>query len=394
MAERNGYGGGSMLERSPGVWRLRVMGTDAAGRPTRIDRTFRGSKTVARAELSRLATAAKAGTESGPSATFSELLDAWLDMVEPARRPRTMAEHRREVETRIRPRLGQAKLSKLTAHDLDTAYRTWRSEGLSDSSIRRHHAVISAALTQGVKWGWIASNPAQRSSAPPQRRIELTPPSPGQLELLYRLALDTDPVMAVAVALAALTGARRGELVALRWSDIDLDVGLVHIRRSLTETDHEVHEGPTKTHQIRHVALDPRAVGILAGHQQWQLDLSDRADSPVVDDPFVLSYNANGATHVKPDRITNQFVGLCRRAARQTGEPFRFRFHDLRHFAATQLVAAGVDIKSVSGRLGHATATMTLDRYAHALTAQDRVAAVVLGRMLPNPQDTILDPAT
>jgi hypothetical protein len=149
MAERNGYGGGSMLERSPGVWRFWVMGTDAA---VRIDRTYRGSKT-ARAELSKLATAAKAGPESGPSATFGELRDAWLDMVEPARRPRTMAEHRREVETGIRPRLGQAKLRKLTAPDLDAAYRAWRAEGLSESSIRRHHAVISAALNQGVKWG-------------------------------------------------------------------------------------------------------------------------------------------------------------------------------------------------------------------------------------------------
>jgi integrase len=199
-------------------------------------------------------------------------------------------------------------------------------------------------------------------------------PTPEELNTLHRSAAGSDPVLATAVALAALTGARRGELAALRWSDIDLVAGRLRIARSLTVVHGTVHVGPTKTHQVRDISLDEIGVGVLRDHWDYIRRLSEKAGSPLVKDPFVLSYNANGGLSVGPDTITHRFASLIR----QLG--MSYRFHDLRHFSVSTLIAAGVDVRTVAERHGHAQATMTLNRYAHALPERDREAAGVLGR--------------
>jgi integrase len=225
-------------------------------------------------------------------------------------------------------------------------------------------------------------------------------PTPEQLSGLMKAADEDDPVLATAIALAALTGARRGELVALRWSDIDLAVGRVRIARSLTVAGGEQHTGPTKTHQSRDLALEPLGVTVLRRRWDYMVALSDEAESPLVEDPYVLSYNANGATAANPDTLTHGFAGLCvqmekpalkrlreakpkaTRSDLAPGQRWPFRFHDLRHFSVTILIAAGVDVRTVAERHGHARATMTLDRYAHALPERDREAAGVLESVL------------
>ena len=126
-------------------------------------------------------------------------------------------------------------------------------------------------------------------------------------------------------------------------------------------------------------------------------ELSERAESPLVTDPYLLSYNANGGLPASPDTLTHGFGKLCemmelpalkrlrktepkaKRTDLAPSERWPFRFHDLRHFSVTTLIAAGVDVRTVADRHGHARATMTLDRYAHALPERDRVAADILG---------------
>jgi integrase len=374
------YGRGSMTERAPGVWRLRVM-----TRRGQIERIFRGNQTAAREALTELATEKPSPTGSTASAdesahTFGHLLDKWLEHLEArGRAPKTLAENKREIETRIRPRLGAISVSKLTAEQLDDAYSAWLREGLSASSVHRHAAVISAALAQGVKWGWLDTNPAQRASAPtaaPQRK--LVTPGPDQVAKLIQAAEKSDPIMATAVALAFITGGRRGELAALRWSDIDFDRGTVRIERSLTQIGTTLTEKSTKTGHGRTVALDERALALLRRHWVWQLDLSNKAESPLVTDPYLLSDNANGARPIEPSKITERFVVLRGRAGIQG-----VRFHDLRHAHVSQLLGAGVDPTTVATRVGHASTRMTLDRYAHALPAGDLAAAAVIGALLP-----------
>lgn len=371
---------GTMRERPPGSgrWQIRAFaGTDpVTGRPVQVTRTFVGGKRAAAKALAGLVTEVEEGTFDRTRATVAQLLDKWLEQIEPTRRPKTLAEYRSKIDKRIRPALGAVRLDKLGPDNLDAWYRKWLEEGLSPSTVHHLHAILSTALNQAVKWGWIDRSPAARASAPPLRQTPMKIPTPEELNQLHHRAADVDPVLATAIALAALTGARRGELAALRWSDVDLVAGRLRIGRSLTVVSGIVHVGPTKTHQIRDIALDQIGVNVLRDHWEYVKDLSERASSPLVQDPFVLSYNANAALSVGPDTITHRFASLTKRLG------MSYRFHDLRHFSVSTLIAAGVDVRTVAERHGHAQATMTLNRYAHALPERDRAAAGVLGAAL------------
>ena len=393
---------GTMRERSPGRWQLRAyVGRDpVTGKPRQATRTFRGGERAAAKALAALVTEVEAGRFSRTTATVSQLLDKWLEVGEWSQRPRTHYENRRKIDGRIRPTLGHIQLAELEPEIIDAAYRGWLEDGLSAATVHKYHCILSAACRQAVKWGWVDTAPTGRATPPKVRRTEMNVPTPMQVSALIKAAEDKDPVLGTAVALAALTGARRGELTALRWSDIDLAQGSVRIARSLTVAQGERHMGSTKTHSSRDVALDPIGVEVLKRRWAHMVDLSALTGAPMVPDPYVLSYRANGGTPVNPDTLTHGFRNLCeameqpaldklqesiqaaKRADLAPRDLWPFRFHDLRHFSVTTLIAAGVDVRTVSNRHGHANATMTLNRYAHALAEQDREAAGVLGMAL------------
>lgn len=365
---------GSMRERSPGRWQLRVFtGRDPlSGKPQYATKTVVGGKREANRQLAKMITDAAEGKFDATTATVGQLLDKWLEAITPNRRPKTIAGYRTWIENRIRPALGKIRLDRLRPDVMDEWYGRWLNDGLSPTSVHHMHAILSAALTQALKWGWISSSPASRCSPPPLRSKPVEVPTPGELDGLYEAAKDTDGVLAAAIALAGLTGARRGELCALRWSDVDLTVGAVRIARSLTNTSGAVHIGPTKTHQERVVGLDDRGVKILRARWEAQREFAEKAGTTLAEDPYVLSYNANSAEPVSPDTLTHRFSALCRRHG------LSYRFHDLRHFSATTLIAAGVDPRTVTARHGWADMAM-LNRYAHMLPERDRAAAAVLG---------------
>jgi integrase len=391
-----------MRERSPGHWELRAFqGPDElTGKPRQKTKTFHGTEKAAGKALSALVAEVAAGKFDATSFTVGQLLDKWLETVERSQRPRTYYENKRKIEGRIRPVLGSVRIEKLTGATLDAAYGHWVDEGLSPATVGMYHAILRAACRQAVKWGWLQAAPTARATPPKVERKEMIVPTPGQLVALVKQAAELDPVLATAVSLAALTGARRGELVALRFSDVDLEAGRVRIARSLTVADGEQHTGPTKTHAARDIALDPLGVEVLKRRWSHMVELSAAAESPLVADPHILSYNANGAVPANPDTFTHRFGDLCRRmekpaltelhktrpkATRKDLHPadrWAFRFHDLRHFSVTTLIAAGVDVRTVAERHGHARATMTLDRYAHALPERDRAAADLMGSVL------------
>jgi integrase len=329
------------------------------------------------------------------SATVGQLLDRWIQQIEPVRKPSTILGYKRKIEHDIRPLLGDVPLAKLGADSLDACYAQWLARPLATATVRQNHAILAAALHQALKWGWIDRNPADQASPPPVRSAPMKVPTPDQLSALVEAAEKDDPVLATAIALAALTGARRGELVALRWSDIDMTLGTVNIQRAITVVDGITHEGSTKTHQTRDVALDDVALGVLRQRWAYMTVLAQKAESALVDDPYVLSYNANGARPTNPDTITHRFATLCSSIEKAeanrrkidvedlpVSERWPFRFHDLRHFSVTTLIAAGIDVRTVAQRHGHAQTTMTLNRYAHALPERDRAAAGILGKAL------------
>jgi len=390
-----------MTERpvGSGAWRLRAyVGRDAlTNRPIQVTRTFSGTEPAARKALAKLVTDVESGKFDRTRATVGELLDRWLAHVESTGkgRPRTVHIYRGRIESRLKPALGSVPLAKLEADLLDAWYQRWLAEGLSPSTVRMYHAILSAACRQAVKWGWLDRAPTDRASAPTPRSPEMRVPTPEQLTTLVQAAEESDPVLAAAIALAALTGARRGELVALRWSDLDLTAGTVRIARSINVVEGERIEGPTKTHQVRQIALDEVGVATLRRHWAFVTDRSELADSPLVEDPFVLSYQAHSGIPVNGGTLTHRFSRLCKvvealeekkesdgRRQVAASDRYGFHFHELRHFSVTTLLAAGVDVRTVADRHGHAQATMTLNRYAHALPERDREAAAVLGRAL------------
>ena len=393
---------GTMRERSPGRWQLRAFaGRDQlTGKPQQVARTFIGGERAAAKALAALVAEVESGRFNRTTATVGQLLDRWLEVGERSQRPRTLYENRRKIEGRIRPLLGDIPLAELEPDVIDAAYQGWLEDGVSTSTVHKYHCILSAACRQAVKWGWIDSAPTARSTPPKVERIDMNVPTPTRVNALIKMAEGADPVLATAVALAALTGARRGELVALRWSDVDLVNGRIKFARSLTVTRGERHVGPTKTRASRDVALDPVGVLVLKRRWEYMTELAARSASLLVPDPFVLSYRAGGSIPVNPDTLSHGFRRLCEAmekpfldrlrenlptAARgdlSPAEQWPYRFHDLRHFSVTTLIAAGVDVRTVADRHGHANATMTLNRYAHALPERDRAAAGILGEAL------------
>ncbi len=173
----------------------------------------------------------------------------------------------------------------------------------------------------------------------------------------------------------AVTGARRGELCALRWSDIDLAHGSVLIHRALIDVGGRVGEKDTKTHAARRLRLDLATVEALTAYRAATEVRSVALGTALAVDAFAFSHAADGSMPIRPDKVTGSFRRLADRL-----DLTHVRLHDLRHFAATRMLAAGVPVRTVSGRLGHADASTTLGVYAHFVDASDQDAAAVMGR--------------
>ena len=227
------------------------------------------------------------------------------------------------------------------------------------------HAVLRGALGQAVRWGWIPTNPAESASPPKLRRREITPPGIRDTRALLDAADEHDPEFGAVLRVLAATGARRGEVCGLRWSDLDIESGTVLIRRSIASVAGGTVVKDTKTHAARRIALDPATLAVLARQRQL---LEQRAVACAVEfnpDGFMFTSTADGSSPLHPDTITGGFRRLCDRLGLRG-----FRVHDLRHLHATQLLAAGVPVRTVSGRLGHADAATTLNVYARLPRSQ------------------------
>lgn len=381
-------GRGTMKERSPGTWRLRAyVGRDAEGRPVQVTRTFKGGKRQAEAELARLVTeVTERGAPLSGLVTVGELLERWLDHIAPLRQPGTVRAHRSCGEAVI-AELGRVRLNRLTAQDLDRAYSRWLAAGRAPATVRRYHAVLAAALHQARRWGLVTQVVTELASPPPMRSRPPSVPDPSAVQALVAMAEEENPVLATAIVLAAITGARLGELCGLRWSDVDLERSVLHIRRAVKHgiDKGDLVVGPTKTHQDRKVSLDPLARDVLERHRRLLDEWAAKVGVAVLGDGYVLpggpawGFDPTGAQPVRPNSVTSAFARLARRAG------VKVRFHDLRHFSATQLIGAGVDVRTVAHRLGHADPATTLRVYAHALAERDREAAAILGRLVAAP---------
>lgn len=361
-------------------WEISVdAGRDPiTGKRSRVRRGIKGGKRVAEAALNDLVNEVTNGRASASSSSVADLLNRWLENVEDNLSPRTIQGYRRIVAKRLIPALGARKLQNLTAKDLDALYRALTAEGLAPASIRMVHAVMSSALKQAVRWGWLRHSVADEASPPSVRRAKINLPELSDVVRLIAAARQSqNPTLGLFFHLSTVTGARRGELIALRWDRISLDRRSILIEHSIAQINSVLIEKDTKSHQSRRITLDVATVDLLRDRRNEQLDLARQARIELLPDAFVFTDSVSGNEPWQPDRATQAFGRLC--AANGIGG---VRLHDLRHFAATHMLTSGVDVRTVSGRLGHADASTTLGVYSQFMESADSAAADVLGDLL------------
>jgi integrase len=385
-----------VIRRRGQRWQVTVYaGTDpVSGRERRVTRSvpatpgqLRPSK-AARELEARLLLEVGTGEHRDARVTLTELLDRWLEQAGPDLSPSTALNYRRYIDRSIAPRLGHVKLDKLTTAMLDALYRDLRQSGgrhgqpLAPATVRQVHAVIRRALVQAQRWGWIQRNPAALASPPKIVHHEIRPPSPEAVTQILREAEADGAPTALAIRLAALTGARRGEVCGLRWSDVDLDGASLVIRRGIVELEDRVVVKDPKTHQIRRVALDDATVAMLRARRAAQAEMAAQLGAALDDEAYVCSEHPVGVDPLLPNLMSDRF----RRIVRRLRSP-RCRLHDLRHWHVTQALGAGLPVRDVAERVGHASARMTLDVYGHAIASADRKTAQVVAAVIEEASD-------
>jgi integrase len=371
---------GSKRKKRDGVWEVRVyLGRDAStGQVKHLSKTVHGTARDADDTLRDLIARHGGGSADGVGATFGHVLDLWLDECERLdRSPTTLRTYRSQIDKTIRPALGKLKVAKLSARHLDDLYGAMKDQGRTPKTIRNHHAIISSALHQAVRWGWVRENVAERARPPQvgQRRVKA--PSVDSVRAVVAAAEERDPRLAPLLMLAALTGMRRGELCALRWSDVDLERGELDVSRSVVVAVGGLAQKSTKTDRFRRVALDEVGIQLLRQHLGNVETKAQDAGATVPAEAYVFSPSLDGRQPFRPDNVTSFFIRVRNSLGLRD-----VRLHDLRHFTATQLIGAGVDVRTVAGRLGHADPSLTLRVYSHLIEERDRAAASVMGRVL------------
>lgn len=371
---------GHVHERRPGVWLVRVDGEvdPVTGRRRQPSRVVHGTRKDADLALAQLMVDVGKGVLPTTSATVGLLLERWFEHAESRLSPTTLRGYRRLARQRIIPRFGAMKLADVTTADLDRFYDGLSIAGLSPQTVRNIHSVIRRAYAHALRWGWATVNPAtntQPPSVPHNRRESL---SAGEVQRAITAAREIEAEFGVFLRLAFATGARRGELCALRWTDLDWDEETVRIARSIAAVDGGLVEKTTKTMTERTVMLDPGTVLVLMHHRKLMRERAALGHVEFPDDGFVFSYRLDCTASWHPDTATHRWWEVKEAAAL----PAWARLHDVRHAHASLLIDGGLPISAVSERLGHANQHVTLMIYTHAFKARDAEAAAMIGGLL------------
>lgn len=318
------------------------------------------------------------------------LRDEWLPAMRGEVRPSTLDSYRRNIELHVVPRLGRTALQKLTPADLTRHYAHLLAEGrrdgeggLSLKTVRNIHQVLRKAFEDAARLGYLARNPTASANAPkPSAAIGREMVVWNADELRRFLAQQQDHRLYALFFLAAHTGMRRGEVLGLRWRDVDLANARVAVRRSIISVAYKVQISDAKTERSRRVIdLDARTVETLRAHRAVQA--IERKEIGACHAGSDLVFCRPDGTPLHPDIFRQTF----RRRVARAGVP-KIRFHDLRHTHASLLMQAGVPAKVVSERLGHATVGFTMQIYAHVMPGMQADAAAAFSDLIYGAQPT------
>ncbi len=378
MAKRRANGEGNIRKRKDDRWEGRYTAGRApeTGKAIYKNVLAKTQKECKEKLIQAIKECEQVDTVKSEQYTVGQWMDVWFENWAKVKvRPSSHQTYRGYIENHIKPRIGDVPLAKLTTLDLQKLYkdllnggRVERMEakhqpkGLSAKTVRNINQVISSAMDFAKEQRLILTNPTDGCALPKPAHKEMKTLSADQLAAFLREAKESGVFELYYIELA--TGLRRGELLGLKWSDIDFNQGVLHIRRQIARIGGEVVEAPLKTeNSYRTLPIGADAVGIL-------LEQRKRTHSD-----YVFPSPKGGP--ISPDSVLHMLHRVLKRA----GLP-EVRFHDLRHTFATLALQNGVDIKTVSGMLGHYSAGFTLDTYAHVTTAAQKQAAQTMGNLL------------
>jgi integrase len=375
---------GHIRRRGSHSWELKFdNGRDpATGKRITRYRSFKGTKREAEAELIRLKAGADRGNYLDPSkVTLADFLDRWETWATTQVSAKTHERYRELIALHVRPQLGGIQVQKLRPVHLAEFYgklqrpKAEGGAGLAPGTVCHVHGLMRRALGTAIPWGLLTVNPASTAEPPRFARKEIEILAPDQIAPVLQ-ALRGRPVYIIAVVGLA-TGMRRGEMAALRWSDIDLDAGMIRVERSLEQTNAGLTFKAPKTRAGRRsVSIPASVVAELRQHwrQQQEMRLHLGIGRASRED---LAFPRPDGSPWPPDFISSEWY----RTIRVLKLP-KVTLHALRHTHVSQLIASGLDIVSVSRRIGHANPTVTLSVYAHLFGNTDEKAAAVVERAL------------
>jgi integrase len=364
---------GTLSRRGKSSWRLRYdVGTDSTGGRQRRTVTLRGTKGQAQAEAAKILATVAGGTHVDPSGeTVANFVERWLrDWADSNVANKTFTRYEQLLRKHLCARVGAVPIQKLRAADLQAIYAAMAKDGLADLTRLHLHRVVSTMLKHAMQWGVVARNVAGMVDAPRVKARELEVLSPDQVRRVLD-ALHQPEVKSIA-SVALGTGLRRGELLALRRQDVNLDAATLRVEQAVEQTTRGgiVIKAPKTRHGRRAVTLAPATVAVLRDHlrmQQEQRLALGLGKAPA--DGFVFA-NWDGAIR-SPHWLTQAW----RKAMAAAG--IRATFHSLRHTHASTLIAAGLDVLTISRRLGHGSPVITLGVYGHLFKTDDRAAAIM-----------------
>ena len=379
MAKKRANGEGSIRKRKDGRWEGRyTAGHDPATGKTIYKNVLGKTQTEVKEKLKRaIEDSAKLDMSKVGQYTVGQWMDVWFENYAKIKvRPSSHQTYRGYIENHIKPNIGSIPLNKLTSLELQKFYKKLlgngrverieskkQPKGLSAKTVRNINQIISSALNLAIEQKLLLTNPADACALPKLEHREMKTLPVEQLASFLREAKESGVFEMYYIELA--TGLRRGELLGLKWSDIDLEHGSLRVQRQIARIDGEIVEAPLKTkNAYRTLPLSADAIDVLKTQKK-----------KCGNSQYVFPSPTGGP--ISPDSVLHMLHRVLKRA----GLP-KVRFHDLRHTFATLALQNGVDIKTVSGMLGHFSAGFTLDTYAHVTTSAQKEAANTMGGVL------------
>ncbi len=306
--------------------------------------------------------------------TVAAYLQDWLKQASANLRPASTGRYEEIIRLHITPVLGKVVLNKLTAQQVSRLYASLL-ERLSKSTVSNVHTVLHKALDQAMKWDLVSQNVTDKVDPPSKGKPEHHTWNDEQVRAFLRAA-DSDAYAAL-WWLAVYSGMRRGELLGLKWQDVDIDGASITIKHTYSRGVGNKYElGSTKTQSGRRtVTLPGQVLSRLKAHHTRQSDARLHLGDDYIDRGFVFADEVGRPIH--PNTLTHHFHKIIAAA----GLP-RIRIHDLRHGHATELMEAGVHPKVVSERLGHSNTRITMDLYSHVSPTMQRQVSEMLEKRI------------